>query len=69
MKLIPESGKASRMWSIRLAALSAGLAAAEASLPLWEGVVSDGLFAALSSAVAIAAAIARVIKQDALHDG
>ncbi|MGM0783884.1 MAG: hypothetical protein ACQEUM_07215 [Pseudomonadota bacterium] len=64
MKLIPESRRAAKLWSIRLAAVSAGLGAAEASLPLWEGVVPDGVFAAASSVVAIAAAVARVIKQE-----
>lgn len=67
MKLIPEAKQAGKLWSIRLAAASAALAAAEASLPLWSSVVPDGAFAALSSVVAIAAAVARVIKQDLPH--
>lgn len=66
MRLIPEAKQAAKLWSIRLAAISAGLAALEASLPLWEGVVPDGAFAVLSSGVAIAAAIARVIRQEGL---
>lgn len=64
MKLIPESRRAMKLWSIRLAAISAALGAAEASLPLWEGLVPDGVFASLSSLVAIGAAVARVIKQE-----
>ena len=68
MTLIPESRKALRLWSIRLAAISAALGAAEAILPLWQGLVPDGAFAALSSGVAIAAAVARVIKQDLGHE-
>jgi hypothetical protein len=64
MKLIPESKKAHRLWSVRLAAVSAAFAAAEASLPLWESIVPDGAFAALSSVVGIAAAVARVIHQE-----
>ncbi|APC45978.1 hypothetical protein QHH_66 [Halomonas phage QHHSV-1] len=67
MQLIPESRKALRLWSIRLAAISAALGAAEASLPLWQGMVPDGVFAMLSSGVAIAAAVARVVKQDLEH--
>ena len=63
MQLIPESHQALKLWSIRLAIISAGLAAAEASLPLWQGVVPDGVFAGLSSVVAVAAAVARVIRQ------
>jgi len=61
--LVPESKKAAKLWSIRLAVIAAALGAAEASLPLWEGVVPDGAFAMASSAVAIAAAVARVVKQ------
>jgi len=64
VKLVPEAKHISRLWSVRLAAISAALAAAEASLPMWEAQVPDGAFAALSSLVAIAAAVARVIKQD-----
>ncbi len=67
MKLIPESRKAMKLWSIRLAAISAALGAAEASLPLWESVIPNGAFAALSSIVAIAAAVARVIRQESIQ--
>jgi len=63
MKLISNAQQASRMWSIRLAALSAALAAAETTLPLWSDIIPDGAFAALSSGLAVAAAAARVIKQ------
>ncbi|WP_237673516.1 hypothetical protein [Vreelandella profundi] len=63
MKLVANAHNASRMWSIRLAVLSAVLAAAETTLPLWSGVIPPGAFAALSSGFAVAAAVARVIKQ------
>lgn len=66
MKLVPESKQALKLWSIRLAAASAALAALEASLPLWGDVLPDGIFAGLSSAVAVAAAIARVVRQEGL---
>ena len=63
MQLIPESSQAFKMWSIRLAITSAALGALEATLPLWQGVVPDGVFAGLSSVVAVAAAVARVVRQ------
>ena len=66
MKLISNAQQASRMWSIRLAALSAALAAAETTLPLWSDIIPDGAFAALSSGLAIAAAVARVVRQSNL---
>ncbi|MBF57729.1 MAG: hypothetical protein CME80_08425 [Halomonas sp.] len=68
MKLIPNSRQASKMWSIRLAALAAALAAAETTLPLWSNVIPDGAFAALSSGLAVAAAVARVVKQANIHE-
>lgn len=67
MKLVPEAKHICRLWSVRLAAVSAALAAAEASLPLWQSLVPDGVFAAISSLVAISAAVARVIRQEGLH--
>jgi len=63
MQLIPESSQAFKMWSIRLAITSAALGALEATLPLWENDLPGGVFAGLSSAVAVAAAVARVIRQ------
>lgn len=68
MKLIPNAKQASKMWSVRLAAISAALAAAEASLHLWSTIIPDGAFAALSSIVAVAAAVARVVKQANIHE-
>lgn len=68
MKLIPESRKAYKLWSVRLAVIAAALAALEASLPLWEGVVPDNVFAALSSITGIAAAVARVIRQEGFSE-
>lgn len=66
MKLINNANQASKMWSVRLAIISAILAALEASLPLWEGVVPDGAFAAASTIIALCAGVARVIKQSNL---
>ncbi len=64
MRLIPDAKKAGKLWSVRLAVLSAALGAAEASLHLWEGVVPDGVFAMLASFVGMAAAVARVVRQE-----
>lgn len=66
MNLIPEAGKAGKMWSVRLAVLAAALGAVEATLPLWQDIIPAGLFAGLSSLVGIAAAVARVVKQTAV---
>lgn len=66
MKLTDDVKKAHRLWSVRLAVIAAALAALETSLPLWSGVVPDNVFAFASSAVGIAAAIARVVRQEAL---
>lgn len=68
MKLISNANQASRMWSVRLAALAAALAAAETTLHLWSSVIPDGAFAALSSGLAVAAAVARVVKQANIHE-
>jgi len=62
MKLISNAQQASRMWSIRLAALAAALAAAETTLPLWSDIIPDGAFAALSGALAVAAALPRLTR-------
>ena len=68
MKLTKDAPKWHKLWSIRLAMLSACLGALEMSLPLWQGIVPANVFAALSTATAAAAAVARVVKQEALHD-
>jgi hypothetical protein len=62
MKLIHNAHQASKMWSIRLAALSGALAAAETTLPLWSDIIPDGAFAALSGALAVAAALPRLTR-------
>ena len=50
------------MWSIRLAALSGALAAAETTLHLWSDIIPDGAFAALSFGLAVAAALPRLTR-------
>lgn len=68
MKLARDARKWHRLWSVRLAVIAAGLAALETTLPLWSETVPDNVFAAMSTVVAVAAAIARVIHQSDIHD-
>lgn len=68
MQLISNASKWHKLWSIRLALLSAVLAAVEASVPLWNGILAPNVFAALSGAVAVASAVARVIQQPSAHN-
>lgn len=69
MNLIPEWQKAwHRLWSIRLALLSALFGAIEVGLPYFESTLPGGIFAGLSAATAFAAAIARLIAQPSLND-
>lgn len=68
MQLIDNANKWYKLWSIRFAIGSAVLAALEASLPLWNGLIEPQLFATLSGALAMASAISRVIQQPKVHD-
>jgi hypothetical protein len=68
VKMIDDIQKAPKFWSIRLAILSAALSALEIALPAFSQVVPQGVFAGLSALVGVAAAVARTIKQEALHD-
>lgn len=68
LKTIDNAAQWHRLWSVRLAILSAILGAVELSLPLWQGVVPPHVFASLSTVTAAAAAVARVIRQEALHN-
>jgi hypothetical protein len=63
MNLIPDSGHWHKFWSVRLALLSAVVGALELTLPLWHGIVPPHAFAAASTALAVAAAAARVVRQ------
>lgn len=67
MKLIPEAKQWHRMWSVRLAVLSAALSAAELLLPIWQPHMPGGVFAGLATLVGIAAAVARTVKQESLR--
>ena len=66
MRLNKQARHAHKLWSIRLALVAAALGAIEATLPLWQSAVPDGVFAAMSSVVGIAAAVARVVKQEGI---
>lgn len=63
MKLIDQSSAWHKLWSVRLAILSACFGALELSLPLWDGAVPPSVFAGLSTISAMGAAVSRVIKQ------
>jgi hypothetical protein len=64
MILIPDWKRRWRkLWSIRLAALSALLSGAELAVPYLEGLVQPRLFAVLAAATAIGAAVARLVAQ------
>lgn len=56
------------MWSVRLAAAAAVIAALEPVLPQWEGLLPEWAHTALVTLVALAAVVARVIPQAGLHD-
>ena len=67
--MIPEARHWHRLWSIRLAVLSAALSACEALVPLWQPHMPGGVFAALATVVGVAAAVARTVKQESLQAG
>lgn len=64
MTLIPDWKRRWRkLWSIRLAALSALLSGAELAVPYLDGLIRPHLLAALAAATAIGAALARLVAQ------
>lgn len=67
ISLIPQARQATKMWSVRLAAIAAGLGALEPVLPTLSGIVPDGVLGTLSVLSAAGAAVARVIKQHNLQ--
>lgn len=56
-----------KLWSVRLALLSALLGVAELTLPLFQSFIPPMTFAVLSVAASLAAAIARIVAQPALR--
>lgn len=68
MKLIDDwKQKFPKLWSVRLALLSALLGVAEMTLPLFQTFVPPMTFALLSVAASLSAAVARIVAQPALH--
>lgn len=63
MNFIDNLSEAPRMWSVRLAGIAAALGGMEAFLPALQGVVPEGALGILSTVAAVAAAVARVLKQ------
>lgn len=68
MKLINETNKATKLWSVRLSIGAAIVSAVQVSLPLWQQVVPASAFAAITTLLGISAAVARVIKQESLDN-
>jgi hypothetical protein len=56
-----------KLWSIRLALLTAVFGALEVALPFFTGIVPPGTMAGLASFTAIGSAVARVIAQPKLN--
>ena len=52
-----------KLWSVRLALLSAVLGVIEITLPLWQSLVPPLVFATLSTLAAVSAAVARIVAQ------
>lgn len=69
VKLIESATQWHRLWSIRFILLAAVFGALELSMPLWQGVLPDLHFAALSTACTVLAGISRVIKQELGNGG
>ena len=69
MKLIENASHWHKLWSLRLAILTAIFAALEASLAYWNTILPPGAFAALATFTGIGSAVARVVKQAGLADG
>ncbi len=69
MKLVDDWKRITqKAWSFRLTVLAAGLAGAEMALPYLSDLFPPRLFLALSMAVTIGAAIARIVAQPKMHD-
>jgi len=68
VKLITDASRLwPRLWSVRLAVLSALLSACEVALPYAAPSTQSIPWAALSGLVALAAAVARIVAQPALY--
>ncbi|HJV52805.1 MAG TPA: hypothetical protein VJ652_15160 [Noviherbaspirillum sp.] len=63
MNLIDNARQWHKLWSVRLAIITAVFTALEASLPLWNGQFPPGVFAGIATFTAVGGAIARIVKQ------
>ena len=57
-----------KLWSVRLTLLAPLLGVAELTLPLFQTFIPTMTFAIMSVIASLAAAVARIIAQPALHD-
>lgn len=57
-----------KAWSVRLIALAGLLSGCEIILPMYSDVIPRGAFAILTSIVAVAAMVSRVVVQKKLRD-
>lgn len=67
MKLIPNWRDAWRMTSVQISAVIAVLGVLESSWPLFQSVVSPVVFGVVTTVLAIAVKVARVVYQPSLH--
>jgi hypothetical protein len=68
MKFIADwKSKAMKLWSIRLGLVAALLSGVEVILPLFADAAPRGAFAVASFVTTVAAMIARLVSQPALH--
>lgn len=67
MKLVPEARDAHKLWSVQAGTLTVAFAIAEAvthALPMWQGVIPEGMFAVLTAMAGTATVILRLVKQE-----
>lgn len=63
MKLTDDAKHWHRLWSVRLGVAGAVFAALEASLPLWETTLPDGVFATVATVCGLGVGVVRVLRQ------
>lgn len=69
MKLIDNWEKVLKhAWSLRLIIVSGLFSGVEAFLPMWSDTVPRGIFALISLAIAIAAAVSRFVSQPKMYE-
>ena len=69
MKLIDNWRTVAKLsWAVRLSILSAVFSALEITFQLFRGLVPPLVFASIASALAVGAAVARVVHQASIHE-